>query len=83
MNIFPDHIPSDIQNVILEYSGYHKLRNGYYARQLCLHNKLYTRLQRRISRCPKVINGYVILNFSKNTTIVLFDHFENLSSGRL
>ena len=40
-------LPTEIADLILEYKGYHRLRNGKYMRRLCLENEKYDELKRK------------------------------------
>ena len=72
MNNLP--LPLDITNVILEFSGYHKFRTGKYLKQLDVNCSQIVELQERLLTRPWMRNGYVILRFSDQVSIVLFHH---------
>jgi len=75
-NIFPLLVPTDLTNLILEFTGYHRLRSGKYMRQLNFtKTKLIKRLQNKFETRPIVKNGYVILIFSEEKSMVLYDPF--------
>ena len=76
-NIVP--LPIELTNLILEFSGYHKLRNGRYMRQLA-EPELFD-IAIKIQRMPKIIHGYVKIKMPTTittttnkleTTIILF-----------
>lgn len=78
LNLF---VPNDISCIILEFMGFHKLRNGQFMKQI---DKT-TRGYRRIRRCFALrdpFKTYAVMNFSKHTTVVLFGEFAN-KHGRL
>jgi hypothetical protein len=72
--LFP--LPTDITNLILEFSGYHKFRhgliNGIYVRQLDVNCSQIVELHERLLARPQMKKGYVILHFSKEASIALF-----------
>ena len=68
--LFP--LPTDITNVILEFSGYHKFRHGKYIKQLDVNCSQIVELHERLLARPMMRNGYVILYFSKEASIALF-----------
>ena len=73
--------PDDIASYILEFSGFHKLRNGQFMKQI---DKT-TRGYRRIKRCigsRDLKKTYAVLHMSKNTRVFIFDQFAN-KHGRL
>jgi hypothetical protein len=65
-------LPIDITNLILVFSGYHKIRNGKYIRQLDVNCLQIVELRDRLLTRPKIRNGCVILHFSKEASIALF-----------
>jgi hypothetical protein len=74
-------VPDDISSSILEFSGFHKLRNGQFMKQI---DKT-TRGYRRIKKCvdsKDLTKTYAVLNLSKNTKVVMFNQFAN-KHGRL
>jgi hypothetical protein len=78
LNIF---VPDDITSHILEFSGFHKLRNGKFMKQI---DKT-TRGYRRIKKCidsRDLTKTYAVLHMSKNTKVFIFDQFAN-KHGRL
>lgn len=81
--VLPPFIPIDLTNLILEYSGYHRLRNGKYMTQLT--SKRLKKMNRKIRRMPQKTNGYVCLKMSETITEIItgpsFYYFG--SSGRL
>ena len=74
-------LPIDIANLILEFSGYHKFRNGIYIKQLDVNCRQIVELHTRFLARPQMKNGYVILHFSDETTIALFLQTYNICSG--
>ena len=42
-----EYLPIEITDIILEYKGYHKLRNGKYIPQLYLEDKKYDEIKKR------------------------------------
>ena len=77
-------LPLDITNLILEFSGHHKFRNGKYLKQLDVNCSRIVELQERLLTRPQIRYGYVILRFTDATKMVLFDHTYNyLNSSRL
>ena len=78
-------LPIDITNLILEFTGYHKFRrgliNGIYIRQLDVNSLQIVELHTRLLTRPKMRTGYVILRFSKETSIALFLQTYNICSG--
>ena len=81
--LFPQSMPLDIQNIILEYTGFHKLRNGQYMTQLAP-NRL-KKMNRKIRKIPQKINGYVSLKMSKTITEIIIgpSFYYSELSGRL
>jgi hypothetical protein len=79
--ILNNFVPNDISSSILEFSGFHKLRNGQFMKQI---DKT-TRGYRRIKRCiasRDLTKTYAVLHMSKNTKVVLFNQFAN-KHGRI
>jgi|LakMenEpi03Aug12_release.lakeMendotaPanAssembly.Ray.scaffolds.fasta_scaffold2329439_1 hypothetical protein len=74
-------LPLDITNLILEFSGYHRLRNKKYMVQLNLNSRLINQLYQDLLTRPQMKNGFVILHFSDETTIALFLQTYNMCSG--
>lgn len=78
-------VPSDIANIILEYTGYHKRRNGQYMPQIQRTTKSYRIIKRLFNRIVKnrgIKQGFVVLHVSPLTKYVVFDsHASGL--GRL
>jgi hypothetical protein len=64
MNVIP--LPIELTNLILEFSGYHKLRNGQYMKQITETQlfKMYIKIQ----RMPKIKYGHVQLKMPTTTT---------------
>jgi len=67
MNFIP--LPMDLTNLILEYTGFHKLRNGKYMKQLT--KRCIRKMNTKIRRMPKKTNGYVALKLSKTLTEII------------
>lgn len=67
--IFPQSLPTDLTNLILEYSGYHLLRNGKYMKQLT--KRRLRKMNTKISRMPLKNNGYVTIKLSKTITEII------------
>ena len=68
-NIFPSFVPVDLTNLILEYSGYHRLRNGKYMKQLS--KRRLRKMNTKIRQMPRKTNGYVALQMSKTITEII------------
>ena len=68
-NIFPSFVPVDLTNLILEYSGYHRLRNGKYMKQLS--KRRLRKMNTKIRQVPRKTNGYVALKISKTITEII------------
>lgn len=64
-------VPLEIKNNILEFTGYHRLRNGKYIKQIPKNGRLYKKMRRLINRMPEKINGYVILRMSDRISEVI------------
>ncbi len=84
-------LPNELTNLILEFSGYHKLRNGRYMKQIT-EAQLFD-MSIKIQRMPKITHGYVkikvvpttnptIIN-KIETTMILFNSTSNYKSTRL
>ena len=67
--LFPQSLPTDLTNLILEYTGFHKLRNGKYMKQLT--PKRLKKMNRKIRKMPQKTNGYVSLKMSKTITEII------------
>ena len=67
--LFPQSLPTDLTNLILEYTGFHKLRNGKYMKQLT--PKRLKKMNRKIRKMPQKTNGYVTLKMSKTITEII------------
>jgi hypothetical protein len=77
-------LPIEINNLILEFTGYHKFRNGKYLKQLDINCRQITDLHERLLVRPPIRYGFVFLRFSDTSEIALFNHtYDYLSSGRL
>lgn len=69
MDVIP--LPNELTNLILEFSGYHKLRNGRYMKQIA--ETLLFEMYIKIKRMPKIKYGYVQLKVvPTTTTMILF-----------
>jgi hypothetical protein len=95
--ILPIYLPIELTNLILEFSGYHKLRNGKYIKQIA-EDQLFD-MAIKIQRMPKITHGYVKIKVAPTTTIIttttttiinkiettmiLFDSTRNYKSTRL
>jgi hypothetical protein len=89
--ILSNCLPIELTNLILEYSGYHKLRNGRYMKQI--EEASLFDMAIKIQRMPKIKNGYVKIRVApttkttlKNkieTTMILFYSNSNYKSTRL
>ncbi len=74
-------VPDDISSIILEFSGFHKLRNGKFMKQIDKTTNFYRRIERSIySR--DLTKTYAVLHLSKKTKVVKFNQFAN-KHGRL
>lgn len=74
-------VPDDISSSILEFSGFHKLRNGQFMKQIDKTTRGYKRIKRSIAS-RDLTKTYAVLHLSKNTKVVLFNQFAN-KHGRL
>lgn len=83
-------LPNELTNLILEFSGYHKLRNGKYMKQIS-EPQLFD-MSIKIQRMPKITHGYVKIRMPTTTTtitnkiettMILFNSHSNYKSGRL
>ena len=77
-------LPLDITNLILEFSGYHKFRhgliNGIYIKQLDVNCRQIVELHTRFLTRPLMKNGFVVLRFTKDNCIALYNHTYSYSS---
>lgn len=92
MNL-PIYLPIELTNLILEFSGYHKLRNGKYIKQIA-EDQLFD-MDIKIQRMPKITHGYVKIKVAPTTTttttiinkiettMILFNSTSNYKSTRL
>jgi hypothetical protein len=89
--ILPIYLPIELTNLILEFSGYHRLRNGKYIKQI--EEASLFDIAIKIQRMPKIIHGHVkikvvptttttIIN-KIETTMILFNSTSNYKSTRL
>lgn len=81
-------LPDELTNLILEFSGYHKLRNGKYIKQIA-EPQLFD-MDIKIQRMPKITHGYVKIKMPTTTTsnkiettMILFNSTSNYKSTRL
>jgi len=65
-------LPVDIQNIILEYTGFHKLRNGKYMKQLT--KRRLRKMNTKIKYMPRKTNGYVALKMYKEETNTIIEY---------
>ena len=75
-------IPLEIRNNILEFTGYHRLRNGKYMKQIPRDGKFYKKINRRINRIPGKTNGYVVLKVSETVSEIIMGpsfYYSNIS----
>jgi hypothetical protein len=87
--ILSNYLPVELTNIILEFSGYHKLRNGKYIKQIA-ETQLFD-MAIKIQRMPKIKHGYVKIKMpttttTKNkieTTMILFNSTSDYKSTRL
>jgi hypothetical protein len=86
--ILPIYLPIELTNLILEYSGYHKLRNGRYMKQIA-EPQLFN-MAIKIQMMPKIKHGYVKIRMPTTTTtnkiettMILFNSNSNYKSTRL
>jgi hypothetical protein len=73
-------VPSDIANIILEYTGYHKCRNGQYMPQIVRTTKIYRTARRLLNRTIShrtANNGFAILYVSPLTKYIVFDSYKS------
>ena len=76
-------IPLEIKNNILEFTGYHRLRNGKYMKQIPRDGKLYKKINRRINRISEKTNGYVVLKVSETVSeIIMGPSFYYSNTGK-
>jgi len=66
------HLPIELTNLILEFFGYHKFRNGQYLKQIDMSSRLIDRLYRELLLRPRMRDGFVILRFTDDNCIALF-----------
>lgn len=64
--ILPIYLPIELTNLILEFSGYHKLRNGQYMTQLSKTRLI--KINIKIQSMPKLTNGYVKITVTTAAT---------------
>ena len=73
-------VPLDIANIILEYTGYHKCRNGQYMPQIARSSKIYRTVRRLFNRTishKTANNGFVVLKVSPTTKYIVFDSYKS------
>ena len=83
MDLLPQLLPLEIKNTILEYTNYHRLRNGKYMTQIPKEGNFYRKISRRINRIPQKTNGTVVIKMSNKITHVLFNPSFTLLGPRL
>ena len=80
LDILP--LPIELQLYILEYANHtYKFRNGQFMKQIP--KKCLKKMNRKINKMPKNINGYAILQLSKTTTEIIIGpsfYYLNLSN---
>jgi hypothetical protein len=74
-------LPIDLANLILEFSGYHKFRDGQYVKQIDMNSRLVNRLYQALLLRPLMKNGYVILHFTDENCVVLYQTRYNIHTG--
>jgi hypothetical protein len=81
-------LPIELTNLILEFSGYHRKRNGKYMKQLTEADIKV--IKEKIQMMPKIIRGYVKLDLPlrntrtpEKTTIILIGPSCEKICGRL
>jgi hypothetical protein len=83
-------LPNELTNLILEFSGFHKLRNGRYMKQIS-EAQLFE-MAIKIQRIPKIRNGHVKIFIpitttttrKERTTLILFNSsYDYNKSSRL
>jgi hypothetical protein len=67
--ILSSYLPIELTNLILEFSGYHKLRNGQYMKQIS-ETQLFE-MYIKIQRMPKIKYGRVQLKMPIDTTTTI------------
>jgi hypothetical protein len=78
-------LPTEIANIILEYTGYHKCRSGQYMRQIiCTSRKyrLFKILFDKIIRTRSQYQSFAVLNVSPLTKYIVFNS-HGINNGRL
>ena len=81
--IFTGILPIELTNLILEYSGYHRLRNGRYMKQI--EEASLFDMAIKIQRMPKITRGYVKIKVTTTTnnietTLILYNSHSNYNS---
>ncbi len=74
-------VPTEITNIILEFTGFHKFRNGKFMKQIDKTTRGYRRIQKYI-RMRNPFQSYASLKISKTTSIMIFDQYAT-EFGRL
>lgn len=78
-------LPIELTNLILEFSGYHKLRNGRYMKQIA-EPQLFN-MAIKIQMMPKIVHGHIKISMPTTnkieTTIILFNSHSSYKSTRL
>lgn len=74
-------IPNEIMNTILEFSGFHKFRNGKFMKQIDKTTRSYRRIKKYIGKRDP-FQSYATLKISKTTSIILLSQHQKIV-GRL
>ena len=78
-------LPTEIANIILEYTGYHKCRSGQYMRQIICTSRKYRFFKilfDKIIRERSQYQSFAVLKVSPLTKYVVFNS-HSVSNGRL
>jgi hypothetical protein len=78
-------LPTEITNIILEYTGYHKCRSGQYMRQIiCTSRKyrIFKILFDKIIRSRSQYQSFAVLKLSPITKYIVFNSYA-ANNGRL
>jgi hypothetical protein len=72
-------LPTDVINIILEYTGHHKCRNGKYMTQIDKISKKYRPIKRLFRRIVRdgYGKGFAVLHVSPITMYVVFDSYNS------
>ena len=71
-NMFPSFIPIALTNLILEYTGFHRLRNGKYMKQLT--KRRLRKMNTKIRWMPQKTNGYVALKIFNESSDKIIEY---------